>query len=113
LLHTQQNKNLMARSSSGTSTLLVVVLLVITFPIWIAVLAALFGVVVGLFGAAIGIVAAIFGACIAMIAIPFKFFFGWGDFHFPFFQTGNGFVILLLLIVAFVLVQKGRKTGKA
>jgi uncharacterized membrane protein len=105
LLHTQQNKNLMARSSSGTSTLLVVVLLVITFPIWIAVLAALFGVV--------GIVAAIFGACIAMIAIPFKFFFGWGDFHFPFFQTGNGFVILLLLIVAFVLVQKGRKTGKA
>jgi hypothetical protein len=48
-----------------------------------------------------------------MIALPFKLFFVWGDFHFPFFQTGNGFVILLLLIVAFVLVQKGRKTGKA
>ncbi len=105
----------MARSSSGLSTLLVVVLLVITFPIWFALLAAFFGVVVGLFGAAIGIVAAIFGACIAMIALPFKLFFGWGDyhFHFPFFQTGNGFVILLLLIVAFVLVRKGRRTGKA
>ncbi|MCX8491863.1 MAG: hypothetical protein ORN54_12430 [Cyclobacteriaceae bacterium] len=103
----------MTRSSSGTSTLLVVVLLVITFPVWFALLAALFGVAVGLFGAAIGIIAAIFGACITMIALPFKFFFGWGDFHFPFFQTGNGFVIFLLLIVAFVLVQKGRKTRKA
>ncbi|NOS55554.1 MAG: hypothetical protein HOP37_04775 [Cyclobacteriaceae bacterium] len=103
----------MARSSSGTSTLLVVVLLVLTFPIWFALLAALFGVVVGLFGAAIGVIAAIFGASIAIIALPFKLLFGFGDFHFPFFQTGNGFVILLLLIVAFVLVQRGRKTGKA
>ncbi len=103
----------MARSSSGSSTLLVVVLLVLTFPIWFALLAALFGVVVGLFGAAIGVIAAIFGASIAIIALPFKLLFGFGDFHFPFFQTGNGFVILLLLIVAFVLVQRGRKTGKA
>lgn len=103
----------MTRSSSGSSTLLVVVLLVLTFPIWFALLAALFGVVIGLFGAVIGIIAAIFGASIAVIALPFKLLFGFGDFHFPFFQTGNGFVILLLLIVAFVLVQKGRKTGKA
>jgi hypothetical protein len=103
----------MARSSSGSSTLLVVVLLVLTFPIWFALLAALFGVVVGLFGAAIGVIAAIFGASVAIIALPFKLLFGFGDFHFPFFQTGNGFVILLLLIVAFVLVQRGRKTGKA
>ncbi len=113
MLHKKQNETIMARSSSGSSTLLVVVLLVLTFPIWFALFAALFGVVVGLFGAAIGIIAAIFGAGIAIIALPFKLLFGFGDFHFPFFQTGNGFVILLLLIVAFVLVQRGRKTGKA
>jgi hypothetical protein len=105
----------MARSTTGSSTLLIVILLVLTFPIWFALLAAFFGVAIGLFGAAIGVIAAIFGACIAMIALPFKLFFGWGDYHFnfPFFQTGNGFAILLLLIVAFVLVQKGAKAKKA
>lgn len=105
----------MARSNSGSSTLLVVILLAVTFPIWFAIIAALFGVIAGLFGAAIGVVAALFGICVAIIVLPFKLFFGWGDhdFHFPFFQTGNGFIILLLVIIAFALLQKSRRAGKA
>ena len=105
----------MARSTSSSTTLLIAIILVITFPIWFAIGAALFGVIIGLFGAAIGTIAAIFGVCIAIIVLPFKLFFGWGDhsFHFPFFHTNNGFMILILIVIALIIVQRGKKVDKA
>ncbi len=109
----------MARSNSPSSTLFIAILLIITFPFWFGLGAGLFGLVIGLFGAAIGILAAIFGVCIAIIAIPFKILFGsndWGwhsDIDLPFFHTNNGFLILLLIVIAVMITMKGKKTGKA
>ena len=90
------------------------IVLVVTFPIWFAIGAALFGLIIGLFGAAIGIIAAIFGVCVAIIVLPFKLLSGWGDhsFHFPFFHTNNGFIILILIVIALIIIQQGKKTGK-
>ena len=47
---------------TGGQIALIVVLLVLSSPIWIGLLAALFGIIVGIFGALIGIIAAL-GAC--------------------------------------------------
>ena len=50
------------RGWTGGQIALIIVLLVLSFPIWIGLVAALFGIIIGLFGALIGIIAA-FGAC--------------------------------------------------
>lgn len=47
---------------TGGQIALIIVLLILSFPIWIGLVAALFGILIGLFGALIGIIAA-FGAC--------------------------------------------------
>jgi hypothetical protein len=104
----------MARSGSSSTTLLIAIVLVITFPIWFAIGAALFGLTIGLLGAIVGIVAGLFGLMIGLIALPFKLLFGWGDsgwhtdFGLPFFHTNNGFMIIVLLVIAFILFRKGR-----
>lgn len=97
------------RNASSSSTVLLAIILIITFPIWFAVGAALFGVVMGLFGVAIGVIAAIFGGLIALIALPFKLLFGWhsGWYWFPHFHF-NCFVLFAVFIVA-ALIVRGRK----
>jgi hypothetical protein len=97
------------RSSSG-STLLIVIILVLTFPVWIAIGGMLIGVVAGLFGAMFGIVAALFAGIITLIALPFKILFGWGGWgwHGPDF-FGNGYVWLALLILAALIISKRSK----
>lgn len=47
---------------TGGQIALIIVLLILSFPIWIGLVAALFGIIVGIFGALIGIIVA-FGAC--------------------------------------------------
>lgn len=98
------------RTSSSNSTVLVVIILVLTFPLWIGLGGALLGVIAGLFGAMVGIIAALFGVVIALIALPFKLIFGWGHWgwHGPH-VDGNGFVWLALLIVAALIINKRKK----
>ena len=96
----------------NTSSILLVILLIVTFPIWFAIGAALFGVVAGIFGALIGIVAAVFGACVAIIALPFKLIFGWGSWHlghwgFPFWDGHTFFWVAAIIFV--ILLLKNRK----
>ena len=100
------------RNASSSSTVLLAIILIITFPIWFAVGAALFGVVIGLFGVVIGVIAAIFGGLIALIALPFKLLFGWhsGWHWFPHIHY-NGFVMIALIIVA-ALIVRGRKSNR-
>lgn len=50
---------------TGGQIALIVILAVLSSPIWIGLLAAVFGIIVGLFGAMIGIIAA-FGVCAVM-----------------------------------------------
>ncbi len=100
----------MSTRSSPGSTLLIVIILVLTFPVWIAIGGMLIGVVAGLFGAMFGVVAALFAGIITLIALPFKILFGWGDWgwHGPDF-FGNGYVWLAALIVAALIISKRNK----
>lgn len=110
----QNSATMATRNASSSSTILLAIVLIITFPIWFAVGAALFGVVVGLFGAAIGVIAAIFGALVAVIVLPFKFIFGWGHWGWhdwgPFHHDHNGLWIIAFVIVV-ALIVRGRKTN--
>lgn len=101
----------MSTKSSSGSTLLIVIILVFTFPLWLALGGALIGVIAGIFGAMIGLVAALFAGAFALIALPFKLLFGWGDwlgswpgifsgFH------GNGYVWLAMVIIAALIISR-------
>ena len=99
------------KSSSSGSTVLIVIVLVLTFPLWLALGGALIGVIAGIFGAMIGLVAALFAGIVALIALPFKILFGWGDWscHWPGVFSGfhdNGYVWLAMLIIAALIISK-------
>jgi len=93
-----------------TSSVLLVVLLIITFPIWIGIAGGLIGLVFGLVGGAIGIVAGVFGAVVGAIGAVFGAFFGvlfgeWGPFHFsPFW--------IAVVIVVIVLMTRSRRQAR-
>ena len=95
---------------STSSTVLIVILLIITFPIWIGIAGGMIGLIAGLFGGAIGIIAGIFGAVIGGIASLFGalFHFSWGS---PFSHIGSiGMNLLIAMgIVAFVIMVTRRR----
>jgi len=95
------------KETSTSKTLLILLILIITFPFWIAVGGLIIGLIGGLFGITFGILGAIFGGMIALIALPFKLLFGWEEgscgiwsFH------GNGFVWFALLIFAVLVITR-------
>src|ERR1043165_59245 len=97
-----QTTPVMTRNGSSSSqTILLAIIVIITFPIWIGLFGALFGVAAGIFGAAIGIVGGIFGAIFGLIALPFKLLFGWGhwDWGCGWFGHHHGFGLIALIIV--------------
>jgi len=98
-----------SRSSSSGSTVLVILILILTFPLWIALGGVAIGVIAGLFGAMIGIVAALFAGVFALITLPFRILFGWGDWSCFSGFHGNGFVWLALLIFAALIISRRKK----
>ena len=93
---------------SRSSTILLALLLLFTFPLW-------FGIGMGLIGGAIGIVAGVFGAVFGVIGgifgAIFHGIFGWGhhDWHFfPHFH-GNRFVWFAMIIIVAVLISTKNK----
>jgi hypothetical protein len=89
------------------SSVLIVILLVLSFPIWIGLLGGLFGIVAGVFGAVFGVIAGIFGAMFGIIGGLFGWAFDWHGPHL--FHFGIGPVSLLamaLIIFVVVLVTK-------
>lgn len=94
----------MTRSSTNSgTTILVILIIVFTFPIWIAIAGGLFGLVAGLFGAAIGIVGAVFGAIIGVFGAIIGGIFG--DWHVPF---GCNTLIAIALVFAIVMLARSR-----
>jgi hypothetical protein len=104
---------------SRTPTLLIVLVLVITFPFWIALAAVAFGLIVGIFGGIIGLIAGLFGGIAGLIGGIFggimgliggilgaifdgpSWGFGWHpNFHF------NGFVFFALIIIVALIISK-------
>ncbi|MFM7854183.1 MAG: hypothetical protein ACKO96_20235, partial [Flammeovirgaceae bacterium] len=90
----------MSTRSNSTSTALVIVLLIFTFPIWFAVGAALFGIMAGVIGAAVGMMGALIGLLAAAVALPFKIIFGWDSYHIGF-DWNPGVWLVLLVFAAF------------
>ena len=107
--------------SASTSSVLLIILIVLTFPIWIGIAGGVFGLMAGLFGAAIGVIAGVFGAIAGIVGAIFGMlgkFLGWilgGMFdiqilphvHFP----GPITIFLIVLVIALV-VQSNKKSSK-
>jgi len=95
------------QSKGSTSTVLIVLLLVFTFPIWIGIAGGIFGLIAGIFGAAIGIIAGVFGAVFGAMGGLFGWLFDW---HWPFggFFQWNIFTIFFIVLVV-VLISRSRK----
>src|ERR1700712_2691556 len=104
------------RNQSSSSNLVIVLLLILTFPIWIGIFGALFGIGIGFFGAIAGIFAAVFGIFIAIITIPFKIFFGdgwWFDNDgFSLFGNHGLALIVFVVLVAFLVRRRDHANSK-
>ena len=96
------------KTSSGTSVL-VIILLIVTFPFWIGIIAGFFGLVAGLFGAVIGIIAAVFGAVGGAIGSVFGIF-DW--YSFPHIHL-SGFKFFLVVAIIFAIVMMSRNKKKS
>jgi energy-converting hydrogenase Eha subunit A len=86
-----------------TSSVLLVILLIITFPIWLGIAGGLIGLAFGLIGGAIGIVVGVFGAVLgaigAMIGAFFEVLFGdWRYTHVSPFWIAVGVIILAVAV---------------
>lgn len=97
------------RNSSASNQVLVVLLLIITFPIWFAAGAAVLGIMAGLAGAVVGIFGALFGVLAAIIFLPFKLLFGGvhGWHWFPHLHF-NGYVLFAVIIIVALMVKRRR-----
>jgi hypothetical protein len=99
------------RTGSSSNTLLLALVLIITFPFWIAIGGILIGVFAGIFGAIIGLIGGLFGLIVGLIALPFKLIFGWGHHHdwgyhaWPHFHM-NGFTFIAVIIIAGIILSK-------
>lgn len=92
------------KNSSGT-TVLIILLIVFTFPIWIGLAGGLFGLVAGLIGAVFGIIAAVFGAVFGVFgAVIGGIFGGWPASHF-----GLNVFLAICLILAILALSKARR----
>ena len=98
-------------SEENSVRTVVIVLLVLTFPIWIGIAGGIIGLVFGLIGGAFGLVAGLIGGIFGMIGAViggiFDFIFHpWHGFHFHHF---NGFWFLIGVIVIIALVRSRRQ----
>jgi hypothetical protein len=105
--------------SKSTSTVLIAIAMILTFPIWIGLAGGVFGLIGGLFGIVIGVIGAVFGAIAGLIGAVFSgigwFFdlifggiFGWDDhFYPPRFLT----LLALVLLVVFISRKQNQKSN--
>ena len=100
------DKHMQSKSSNSTTTVLLALLLIFTFPIWIGIAGGIFGIIAGVFGAVIGIFAGVFGAIFGIIGGLFGWIFDWHPFtpfsHWPIFT-----ILAIALVV--VLISRSRK----
>jgi hypothetical protein len=96
-------------ANSSASTLLIVLLVILTFPFWIGIAGGLLGLVVGVFGGIVGALGSIIGALGSGLGHFFGGLFSWTHIGFPFVSIPKGLLIAVLILVV-VLISKSRKT---
>lgn len=107
--------------NKSTPSALLVIVLILTFPIWIGLLggaiglvAGFFGLVIGLFAGGVGLVAGVMGGIVGGIASIFSWIFGWhveGDFH-PVFFVFNPFILFAVALLIAIALRKRKQTAK-
>lgn len=104
--------------AKGLSALLIAFIVLITFPVWIGLIAGGFGLIVGLFGAIFGVIAAVFGVIFGIIGAIFEAIFGgmfsggWPDahIHFPRIHMNGYAWAALIIVVALVISNRNKKS---
>ena len=95
-----------------STTVIVALLVIISFPIWIGLAGGIFGLVFGLIGGIFGLFGAILGAIFGAIGAMFEWIFG-GMFHWHHFH-GIHFsklcVLGLVVLVIALAVKSNKKT---
>lgn len=97
----------------SNSTLLIVLLMIFTFPIWIGIFGGIVGLAAGLIGTCIGIIGGVIGAVFGGIGAVFGgigaiFNFEW--FSFPFIHaSGFRFVLIVALVFFIVLLSRSKR----
>lgn len=92
-----------------SSSIVLLVIIVFTFPIWIGLAGGLFGLVFGLIGGFFGLLGGLIGGFFGMIGAIFGGIFGWGDHwgdvHWHH-SHHNGFWIVLAIIAIAIALRK-------
>ncbi len=91
---------------SHSSNLLLILILVITFPVWLVIGGVLVGVIAGILGVLMGVFGALLGGFFALLALPFNFLFGgWGihDGGILHFRDNKLTIIAIVILVALVV----------
>ncbi len=91
------------RTNSSGTTILLVIVLIVTFPFWIGILGGVFGIIAGVFGAVFGIIGAVFGAVFGGIGALFGGLFH-GHWGIPGLFVFGGKLMMIALIVAVVVL---------
>lgn len=97
-----------------TSSLLLVIIIVFTFPIWIGLAGGLFGLVFGLIGGLIGLIGAIIGGVFGLIGAIIGGIFGWGghehwgDWHHSHHFSGF-WIVVIIIALAFALKSRSKR----
>lgn len=95
-----------------TSSLLLILVVIFTFPIWIGLAGGLFGITIGLAGGLFGMVMGLFGAIIGVVASVFKFLFmgvtGFHDFHGLHFFSHPAIWMTCLIVAAIIIFSANR-----
>jgi hypothetical protein len=100
----------MAAKSSSSLAIVVALLVLITFPFWIGLFAMVVGtvggIIGGVFGAVFGALGGLLSALMSLITWPFKVIFG----HGPWFPHINGYVVVIMVLVALLIAKRKSKT---
>lgn len=98
--------------SKTASTILIVIVCLICFPMVIGIIGGLFGVVFGviggLFGAVFGIIGGLLGAIFGFIGWFVEGIFGWG-WDGPFHADWDVFTVILLVVIVALIARRSQR----
>jgi hypothetical protein len=105
------------KTNMRTSSVVLIILAILTFPLWFGLGVGLFAVLIGVFGGLIGLIFGLVGGLIGVVAWVLKGFFSllfggvpWDfncDWNWPSFEV-NGWAIAAIILIIALLVRSRR-----
>jgi hypothetical protein len=104
----------MQTTRSTSSTILLILILVLTAPIWLTIggvfIGVFGGILGGLFGVIFGVLGGLLGAFFGLIALPFKVVFGSFDFFDGDWLLSENTMFTIVLLILIVALFRRRTT---